>query len=192
MKKIILASTSPRRKEILEITGYPFEVFPSAYEEDNTLAMPPDQLVAQLALGKTAWVAKKNMSSVVIGADTLISLDGKVIGKPRDRDDLVSIFSALSGRSHSVFSGIAIIEGDHVVNESVETRVFFRKLDAGEIEQYADAAEWQDKAGGYGIQSTAAMFIERIEGDYFNVAGLPLSRLVTRLKEFGIDLLAKK
>lgn len=174
------------------MTGYPFDVLPSAYEEDNTLALSPDKLVAHLALGKAAWVAKSNPQSVVIGADTLVSLDGKIIGKPRDKEELVLILSALSGRPHAVLSGIAIIEGDHVVSESVETKVFFRKLDRNEIDCYAGTDEWKDKAGGYGIQSAAALFIDRIEGDYLNVVGLPLSRLAQRLKEFDVDLLAKQ
>lgn len=193
MKKIILASTSPRRKEILAGTGLVFDTMSSGYEEDNSLAMPPNQLVTHLAEGKARWVAEKHPVAVVIGADTLVSLDGRVIGKPRDKDELVSVFTALSGRSHSIFSGIAIIEGDKVVTESVETKVFFRKLTSQEIEKYsAHIREWKDKAAGYGIQSLAGLFIERIEGDYYNVVGLPLCRLGVRLKEFGVDLFAKQ
>lgn len=192
MRKIILASTSPRRKEILASTGLVFEVMPSSYEEDNSLAMPPNQLVAHLAEGKARWVAEKYSDAIVIGADTLGTLDGRIIGKPRDKDDLISTFTALSGRSHSIFSGIAIVERDKVVTESVETKVFFRELTSQEIEKYAaHTQEWQDKAAGYGIQSLAGMFIERIEGDYYNVVGLPLCRLAVRLKEFRVDLLAK-
>ncbi|MDB5178602.1 MAG: maf [Patescibacteria group bacterium] len=192
MKHLILASSSPRRKELLALTGAPFEVIASEFEEDNSIDLPPGELVAQLALGKAQWVADKHPEAVVIGSDTLIALDGRVIGKQTDRAELIETLTALSGRSHSAFSGLAIIEGDRVVTESLETKVFFRQLEAAEIERYADTADWQGLAGGYGIQSTAAVFIERVEGDYLTVVGLPLCRLSVLLKEFGVELLAGK
>lgn len=189
MHPIILASSSPRRKEILAMTGLTFDIVPSGYEEDNSLPLPPAELVAQLALGKAQWVAQRHPDALVIGADTLIAMDGNVYGKPRDKEDLIATLKKFSGRSHSVFSGIALVKKDHVVAESVETKVFFRALGNDEITRYAETNEWQDKAGGYGIQATGALFIEKIEGDYFNVVGLPLCQLGQRLRELGIKLL---
>lgn len=188
MQPIILASSSPRRKEILAMAGLPFTVVPSEYEEDNSLPLPPSKLVAQLALGKARWVAERHPGALVIGADTLVAMDGRVYGKPRDEAELAAMFKQFSGRSHSAFSGIALVQDGHEVTESVETKVYFRKLGGDEIARYAKTDEWRDKAGGYGIQATGALFIEKIEGDYFNVVGLPLCRLGQRLDEFGIRL----
>ena len=189
MKRIILASSSPRRKELLAMTGLPFDIVPSGYEEDNALPLPPAELVAQLALGKAQWVAERHPEALVIGADTLIAMDGQVYGKPHGKEDLVATLKKFSGRSHSVFSGIALVENGRTATESVETKVFFRELGDDEIARYAETDEWRDKAGGYGIQATGALFIEKIEGDYFNVVGLPLCRLGQRLREFDVTLL---
>lgn len=188
MPPAILASASPRRKELLAMTGLEFDVVPSEYEEDNSLALPPAELVGQLALGKARWVAARHPGALVIGADTLVAMDGRVYGKPRDKADLIATLRKFSGQSHSVFSGVALIKDGRETVESTETKVHFRQLGDDEIARYAETDEWHDKAGGYGIQATGALFIEKIEGDYFNVVGLPLCRLGQQLGEFGIRL----
>lgn len=170
------------------MTGLEFDVVPSGYEEDNSIAVPPAELVAQLALGKARWAAKRHPDALVIGADTLVAADGQIYGKPSGKANLIETLRKFSGRPHSVFSGVALIKDGHETVESVETKVYFRPLGEDEIARYAETDEWQDKAGGYGIQATGALFIEKIEGDYFNVVGLPLCRLGQQLGEFGIRL----
>ncbi|HWZ66129.1 MAG TPA: Maf family protein [Patescibacteria group bacterium] len=190
MKHIILASSSPRRKTILESVGLKFEVVPSMYEEDNDLPMPTNQLVMHLALGKAKSVFENHPESLVIGSDMLAVIDGKVIGKVYSKEQLIDTFRLFSGRSHSVFSGIAIIEHGRELTDWLETKVFFRDLSEQEIERYAEhTEEWQDKMGGYGIQGLASLFIDKIEGDYYSVVGLPLCRLGVLLKKFGVDIL---
>ncbi len=189
MKRIILASGSPRRKEILNSAGLRFDVVPSEYEEDNSHQLPPAQLVEYLSLGKAKWVAERHPDALVIAADTLVSLDNVILGKPKKADELRTMISSLSGRSHSTYTGFTIIDGEHTVTESVKTKVFFRDITSKELDSYVLSRDGLDKAGGYGIQSLAAVFIERIEGDYFNVVGLPICRLAVRLKEFGVEVL---
>jgi len=189
MKHVILASGSPRRREILAGVGLKFEVVTSDYEENNALSLPPGELVEQLSSGKAIWVAEKHPDAVVIAADTLVFLDGSPLGKPRDQAELKKMIGRLNGRAHSVFTGFTIIEGGRVLSDSVETKVYFRSMSEAEINGYAATGEGLDKAGGYGAQGIGALFIEKIEGDYLNVVGLPLCRLNLRLKEFGIDLL---
>jgi septum formation protein len=192
MKKIILASTSPRRKEILEMLDLEFEIIPSSFKEDNTLPLAPSVLVCQLALGKAKEVSKRNPDALVIGADTLMSLDGRIIGKPKDQDDARTILNVLSGRVHSVFSGIALVEGQQIQSASAESKVYFKKLEASEIEAYLKTNEWQDKAGGYGVQSSGGDLIEKIEGGYLNIVGLPLDLLIEMLKKFGVHAALRK
>ena len=137
MKHVILASGSPRRREILAGVGLNFDVIISGYEEDNGINLPPKQLVEQLSLGKARWVAERHPDSIVIAADTLVFLDDAPLGKPRDQTELKDMIGRLSGRAHSVCSGFTIIEGDHVLSDNVETKVYFRSMSEAEISSYA-------------------------------------------------------
>lgn len=191
MTRVILASGSPRRRAILAATGLPFDVVPSRYEEDNTLNLPPAELVKHLALGKARDVSQRHPDAVVIGADTLVIVDGLVLGKPADAAEVEAMISRLSGRWHSVFTGLALSQGQRTTVEAVETRVHLCELSPAQIRRYAQLSEPLDKAGAYGIQagSAGSLFIDRIEGDYLGVVGLPLNLLGAQLIGFGIDLL---
>jgi septum formation protein len=184
--QIILASASPRRREIMDLTGLKYEVVPSEYEEDNHLNMPPAELVKHLALGKAQWVAERHPEALVIGADSLVFLGGQVMGKPHTREKLVEMVTALSGRVNTVYTGYAIVQGRQIVTGFAEGKVFMREITSDEIVRYAQSDEGLDKAGGYAIQGLAAAFIERIEGSYMGIVGLPLSELVVELRAFGV------
>lgn len=190
MSKLILASTSPRRHALLAATGLNFTVIPSDYEEDNSLPLPPARLVQHLAEGKANAVASRHPGSIVIGADTLVVIDGRVLGKPADSKEVAMMITSLSGRWHSVFTGCVVVRGDERVGVAAETRVHFRNLTPSEIQAYAQLKEPLDKAGAYGIQTTAGIFIDAIDGDYFSMVGLPISWLAENLPRFGVDLVA--
>ncbi len=190
MKRIVLASQSARRKEILEKLGIPFEVVPSDFEEDMTLKMPPAELVKTLALGKAEAVAKNYKDALVIGADTVVALDGVVYGKQKNAEEAERTLKTLSGRCHSVFTGFVVIDttsGKKII-DSVETRVYFRDLSEEEIKKYAATDEAREGAGAYMLQKHGGRFIERIEGDYFNIIGLPLVPLILALRGFSIEV----
>ncbi|MBN1169037.1 septum formation inhibitor Maf [Candidatus Woesebacteria bacterium] len=191
MKRIILASGSPRRKEILEKSGLVFEVIPSKYEENMSDAIPPMELAKKLSLGKASDVADSQEGAVVIGADTFIAFEGKVLGKPINENDAKEMLKRMSGKSHSVITGFTIIDTDskQTLSHAVETKVYFKKLTNEEIDSYVSTGEPLDKAGSYAIQGLGAILVEKIEGDYFNVMGLPLNSLVEKLKEFDIFVL---
>ena len=191
MKRIILASSSPRRKEILEITGLVFEVIPSNYEENMNNDIPPVELAKELSKGKAEKVAMKHDNAIVIGADTFIALGNEVLGKPQNESDAIAMLQRLSGNSHSVITGLTIIDSssDKTISEAVETKVYFKKLSNAEIQAYVSSGEPMGKAGSYAIQGLGSIFIEKIEGDYFNVKGLPLSNLVEKLKKFKVFVL---
>jgi septum formation protein len=188
MKKIILASTSPRRRELLEKTGIVFEIVPSSYEEDVSLNMSPAELVIFLSKGKAEDVSNKNPGAVIIGADTIIAFDNKVLGKPHTKENAKETLSMLGGKKHSVVTGFTIIEksANKSVSKAVETKVYFKNLTDKEIEDYINTGEPLDKAGAYAIQGIGKKLIEKIEGDYSNVMGLPVLNVLETLKEFGI------
>ena len=192
MEKIILASASPRRSEILNNLGLRFDVVVSDADESSISADCPAELyVQELALLKAAASAKKTEpkeDGVVISADTVVVLDGKILGKPKDREDAAQMLKMLSGREHSVITGICVLrlKDAFSVCESVVTKDLSPEL----IERYVATNEPLDKAGAYGIQGKGAVLVERIDGDYFNVVGLPVSRLCEILQsEFGIEVL---
>ncbi|MGQ9609969.1 MAG: Maf family protein [bacterium] len=190
MKKIILASESPRRKKLLEQIGINFEVVSSQVNEDKIIDNDPLKNIQLLALKKAQEVANRGYVGIIIGADTQIFIDGEIIGKPKDREDAKRILLKLSGRNHSVITGIALIDTESQTSETwVETTtVKFRELMIDEIEEYLDTGEYIGKAGAYGIQERAAAFVERIEGCYFNVVGLPLAKLSVKLRmKQGLD-----
>lgn len=197
MKKIILGSASPRRRELLEQIGIEFEVKVSSREEIYT-AKEPEAIVKELALEKASHVsedireskeARKEM--LVIGADTVVVLDGKILGKPKDEADAFQMLSALQGRAHQVYTGVAMLDYDENGNsrsicDAKRTDVYVHAMTEAEIRRYIDTGESMDKAGSYGIQGKFAPFIDRIEGDYYNVVGLPVAYVYQTFKELGI------
>lgn len=194
MRKIILASASPRRKEILKITGLKFAVCASDYEEDMNLSLQPRTLARFLSRKKAEAVAHKYKNAIVIAADTLIVFRNRLIGKPRTEKEAEKMLRMLNGKAHSVITGFAIMDTGRskIVSRSVETRVYFKKLGWKEISAYVRSKEPLDKAGAYAIQGLGAVFIEKIDGDFFNVMGLPLSALTESLKKFGVYVLKQR
>ena len=191
MKRIILASASPRRKELLEKIGLKFEVEPSNYAEDMHSRLSPDKLARAISLEKARVVASKHKNAIVIAADTFIVFRGKIMGKPNTEAEARKMLMRLEGKSHSVITGFTIMdtEENKVLTKSVETIIHIKNLTPEEIDAYVRSKEPLDKAGAYAIQGLGSVIVERIEGDYFNVIGLPLSALAEGLKEFGVHIL---
>lgn len=186
--KLILASASPRRAEILRDAGFHFSVLSSAIDETPYPDESPHDLVQRLAVAKGELVAARAVGpAIIIAADTEVTLDGHVFGKPRSSDDARHMLEKLSGRTHSVLTGVALIRLPDAERVTfVETTlVHFSKLDEDEITRYLATGEPHDKAGAYGIQGRAGRYIPRIEGCYFNIVGLPLARLQQALTELG-------
>ena len=187
---IILASASPRREQLLFQVGCEFRVIPSDFSEDNAQDLPPDQLALVHARAKAMDVAAKvQPGELVIGADTVVALGAQVFGKPRDAADARRMLSELSGRRHVVYTGLTVVQ-DEIIRETVEaTAVTIRALTENEIEAYVATGEPLDKAGAYAIQGMGVLLVERIEGCYSNVVGLPLAALARLLSEAGVRLL---
>ena len=186
-KKIILASASPRRQQLLSEIGITYEVVTADIDEENFPAeLKPKQVPAFLAEKKAEAVrAKVADDALIIAADTIVVLDKKILGKPTDREDAIRILNALSENMHSVITGVCILDGKEKITFSDRTDVHFRALTAAEIEYYVDHYKPYDKAGAYAIQEWLGMVgILRIEGDYFNVMGLPVNKVYTQLKHF--------
>lgn len=192
MRRIILASTSPRRQEILRSLGVRFEVVAPQVEESFSSALPPAEIAKELARRKVEEVASRvTPPALIIGADTIVVHQEKVLGKPRDEREAKEILAALQGDEHTVFTGVAVLglpEG-RLITDHAATRVFFTPLTAEEIAAYVATGEPLDKAGAYAAQGRGALFLRRIEGCYFNVVGLPVSLLCYLLRQFGINLL---
>lgn len=190
-RKIILASASPRRKEILSLTGLEFRVDAGDYEEAMDLPMEPHELARFLSLEKAQAVAAGYKDAIIIGADTFLLFEGELLGKPRDEKDARRMLGRLNGTFHSVITGFTILDTakKKSLSDSVETKVWFRHLTAKEISSYVKSGEPMDKAGSYGIQGLGALLVERIEGDFFNVMGLPIGALARGLRKFGISIL---
>lgn len=175
---LILASGSPRRKELLEGTGLPFRVMVSDAEEISTSDASPADVAQQNARIKAeAVAASQEPDAIVIGADTIVVLDGRIFGKPTDAADAARMLRELSGRTHQVITGVCVVRDGASETFAEVTDVTFRQLDADEIEAYVATGEPLDKAGAYGIQGLGGKLVERIEGDYDNVVGLPVTRL---------------
>ncbi len=181
--KIVLASASPRRANLLKQIGLEFQICPSRVDESAITDTSPDTAVQELALTKAKAVAGNHMNGLVIGADTVVVINRRVIGKPEHAAHAVDILTQLSGVCHEVMTGVALVdlERRREVVWQEKTVVQFRKLHRREILTYVNSGEAVDKAGAYGVQGRAAAFVERIEGCYFNVVGLPLASLVERL-----------
>lgn len=189
---MILASQSPRRRELLGQMGFSFTVRPAKGEELPHPELTPAQLVEELARQKALEVsAEAEADDVVVAADTVVAIDGKVLGKPHDKVHAAEMLSALSGREHTVYTGVAVKRGETLLVEHEATQVRFRPLTEREIDLYIQTGEPMDKAGSYGIQGYGALLVEGIRGDYFNVVGLPICRLGRMLAQVGEDALAQ-
>lgn len=189
--RIILASKSPRRKEILESLGLKFDVIVADADESCDIKEPRD-LVESIASRKGRAVAQglgDSEDTLVIACDTLVYAEGEFLGKPHDRADAYRMIKLLSGKSHSVISGAYLWYRGKEVTCSAETRVSFDEIDDCDIERYVDSSEPYDKAGAYAVQGTASVFVNKLDGDYFNVVGLPVNAICKALKnEFGINI----
>ena len=189
---IILASTSPRRRELLDQIGLDYKVVSPDVDETVGDNMAPWAVVEELSLRKArAAAAHCAPGDLVIAADTVVALEGTVLGKPHDGRDAFQMLSALSGNRHQVYTGVPIIRGEQVLTGHEMTTVTFRETDPAEIEDYIATGEPMDKAGAYGIQGMGALFIQGIDGDYHNVMGLPLYRLGRMLARLGVDPIAR-
>lgn len=187
-KKIILASASPRRRELMSQAGYEFEIQVS-HKEENYTSVTPDEIVKELALLKATDIAVQNEKKdlIVIGADTVVAHKGAILGKPKSKEDAFKMIKGFQGDKHQVYTGVAILSYDvdgreTVVNHAVKTDVYVNPMTDEEIWRYIETDNVMDKAGSYGIQSGFAVHIEKIEGDYFNVVGLPISYIYEKLK----------
>ncbi len=201
MRKYILASASPRRRELLEQLGINFDIMVAPIDESGIdKGMAPDLYAGVLSMYKAAAVAKVlreqgRTKELIIAADTIVYLDGKILGKPTDDNDAKRMLMELSGKEHEVYTGLCVmrIKDGYSVSRSVMTKVSFKTLSEEEIDAYVKTGEPSDKAGAYAIQGKASVFINSITGDYFNVVGLPLSELYDILKnEFDIKLFIKE
>ena len=191
MKKIILASASRRRKEILGTTGLKFDICASDYEEDLSMKKEPRALARFLSRKKAEDVAHKYKNAIIIAADTFIVFKGKLLGKPHTAKEATKMLTMLNGKAHSVITGFTVLDTgrNKFVSRSIETKVYFKKFTQKEIKAYVSTKEPLDKAGAYAIQGLGAVFVEKIEGDFLNVVGLPLAALAESLKGFGINIL---
>ena len=188
---IILASQSPRRHELVGRMGLAFQVMVPDIEEHMDRALPPHKLVETISLEKARAVGGQvGEGPIILAADTVVALDGVLLGKPRDRAEARRMLTALQGRHHQVYTGFTVLQGGRAITRSEETEVVFRRMTDAEIGQYISTGEPMDKAGAYGIQGYGAMLVESLRGDYFNVMGLPVCALAGVLKEFGVDCLA--
>jgi septum formation protein len=186
MKKIILASASPRRRELLRQIGLIFAVVPSEIEEDVKDGEEPREHVLRLARIKAQEIARDQDSAVIIAADTIVVLGGEILGKPKDEEEAFEMLSRLSGRVHRVFTGFCVLSSDgSEYSEAVESKVRFKHLTPEEIRGYIKTGEPMDKAGAYAVQGRGSYMIKKIQGSYTNVVGLPLCELVEVLVRFG-------
>ena len=189
--RLVLASGSQRRRELLTMCGYDFDIVVSDADESIT-ETDPEKLVSALALRKANEVYSRLRGEngddelAVVGSDTVVSFAGSIIGKPKDERDAVRILTMLSGKTHHVYTGVAVITAEQVQIECDVTEVTFKELSESEIEAYVASGEPMDKAGAYGIQGSFGMFVERIAGNYFTVIGMPLPRLYRMLKSVGV------
>lgn len=190
MRKIILASSSPRRRELLELTGLKFSVDPGNYEEDMSLKIPPRKLVRLLALGKAETVARKYKDAIVIAGDTFVVFQNRNLGKPKSPAEARQTLRMLSGKTNSVVSALAVIDTKSGRKYSAvsEIKVTFRKISAREIDAYVRSGEPMDKAGAYAVQSLGNLFVKKIEGDYSGLIGLSLVELDKVLKRLKVQI----
>jgi septum formation protein len=184
--RVVLASASPRRRELLNLIGIAHEVRPANIDETMRPRETPRRHTERLAREKASAIAKRDPDLITIGADTIVVINRKVLGKPVDTADAARMLALLSGREHMVTTAVAVSRGKKLRSAVEEVRVRFRRLRDDEIEAYIATGEPMDKAGAYGIQGYGATIVERIEGDYFAVMGLPVVRLVGLLRDVGV------
>lgn len=191
MKKIILASQSPRRKALLKQIGLDFEVIVSSFEEKIDKNLKPGELAEKFSLEKAKDVAKRQKNAIIIAADTFVVLGNEILGKPKTKELAKKMLEKLSGKAHLVITGFTIIDtkSGKTVTKSVESKLFMKKLTKEEIDTYVNTGEPLDKAGAYAVQEKGGLFIKKIEGDFFNVVGLPIFAVTWELKKFGINIL---
>ena len=182
---IILASSSPRRRELMSMIGLTYTIEPSGEEEVQPHGLPPAEFVKTLALQKAQPIAGLHPNDCVVGADTIVFLEGDILGKPHTPDVAKAYLSRMQGKSHVVFTGVAVLKGGRTDVRHCETTVTFAPMTEREIDAYVATGEPLDKAGAYGVQGPGGIFVERVEGNYFNVIGLPLPLLYRMLLEAG-------
>jgi septum formation protein len=183
--RLILASASSRRAELLAAAGFAFDVMPVEIDERVLPSEHPADYVSRLALAKAREIACRNSGRPVLGADTVVVVDDRILGKPRDRAEAAGMLRMLSGRSHDVLTGVALCLDEREACEVACTRVRFLQLSHAEIAWYAASGEADDKAGAYAIQGLASRFVDTIDGSYSNVVGLPVATVYRLLREFG-------
>ena len=186
--RLVLASQSPRRRELLEKITKDFTIHPASSPEDAPESLSPPERAAYLARHKAVEVAELEPDALVLGCDTVVAVGDQVLGKPRDRADCMRMLSLLSGREHCVHTGVCLAKGKKVLTFTQTTRVWFYPLSQAEMKAYADSPEPYDKAGAYGIQGLGSLLVKRIEGDYFGVMGLPVAPLARAMKAMGYDV----
>ena len=185
MKKIILASGSPRRRELLKDIGFEFEIYKPDVDEKILPNEKPEDLCLRLSRLKAQAGAEKFYDSIIIAADTIVVIDEKILGKPHDREEAFLMLKTLQGREHEVITGVSVALNEKIISHAEHTLVKFTSMNDSEIREYIATGECDDKAGAYAIQGVGATLIERINGDYFNVVGLPLCSLTKILKNFN-------
>ncbi len=186
--RLILASASPRRRELLTNLNFPFEVVPADIDESFTAEENPFDLVRRLSIGKAEAVAARHPDALVLAADTVVVFRDEVLGKPQTPEENLDFITRLSGHTHEVFTGHALVLGDRRADRVVQTAVRFRKLSEGEIERYVATGEGMDKAGGYAVQGYGSALVREVRGCYFNVVGLSVPNVAELAQTFGFQL----
>lgn len=184
MRQIILASSSPRRKELLAMMGYEFDVQPADINEDLNPNLSLREAIEELSFRKAVKIAESNESALIIGSDTIVTIDGQILGKGKDYETCERMISTLSGRTHQVITAVTLICGNEKETFSVVTDVTFFPLDKDEIHRYALSGEGFDKAGAYAVQGYGARFVKEIHGDFYSVIGLPFSETYRRIQKY--------
>ena len=185
----ILASQSPRRRELLAMLGLEFEIFTADIDETMDPALSAEEAVAAVCERKARAVGEGHPGRLIVAADTIVVVDGKILGKPHCEDEARQMLHSLSGRSHRVMTGFCLWRDGACETHVETTKLWFRDLSDGEIDAYVATGSPMDKAGAYGIQDQAAVFVQRLEGDYYNVMGLPLCALTQALRKWGVEVL---
>lgn len=189
MAPLILGSKSPRRKEILSYFALPFEQVESGFPEESlNFEGDPALYACQLSQAKSEALFSRFPTHIILTADTVVYKEGKLYGKPENKEEAIQFLSELSGSWHSVYTALSIRQGEHEFHQAEETRVLFRLLTNQQIALYQEAIDWHDKAGGYAIQESGALIVERVEGCYYNVMGLPIGTLAHLLQKININL----
>lgn len=186
MKRFIVASVSPRRRELLKNVGYSFEIIPSDADESCDDTLSPEELVRELSKRKAESVFSNNTDAVVLGCDTIVEYEGAILGKPGSREEAKEMLRILSGKTHNVHTGVCITDKEKTVSFTSTVRVEFYELSEELIDSYVASGECDDKAGSYGIQGLGCVLVKGITGDYFSVVGLPVAETVRALGQFAI------